>query len=410
MLKSLYSRIAFMGITTNGHDNISQIKIINCLALMIILMLLAQIPLIMVFWQFAGLVVALVCSLHILLFIAVPVLNRLGHFHSARSLLTLGYISFIGFSSIAWQINLHFQYFFIIALFVSPFLYRAWEKPSKVLSISMYLLSFGAIEWYWLSSADIISKGSQPLLLSVSNHFFLFIAAILASQLIYTNHRQLQTKTELQKRRLENLLQQTLPAPIINELSQRSANKLTSLPIEQHCGCVLFADMQRYTELCAQKSSAEVMCLLKDFFQAMDDISRRWGLEKIKTNGDQYIATSGVLAPVELPALPCCQAAIEMLKRTAQLSNKAGVELHLRIGIASGEITSGFVGSHATSFDIWGETVNLASRLESHGQADNIQVCKATYAQCRPYFQFHSQGKIKLKGLGTLSAFRLQIN
>jgi guanylate cyclase len=277
------------------------------------------------------------------------------------------------------------------------------------MNILAYLCSFTAIEWYWLEQgASLINPVSTQVILPLGNDLFLLSAAILASQLINSNSRQSHFKAKFKQQRAETLLGQTLPTALVNKLTTQASENLFTKPFDNKFACVLFADMQNYTQLCSSTNNEQLMELLSEFYTRMDEISRRWGLEKIKTNGDQYVATCGLLVEHTTPALPSCQAALEMLSLTKLLSSHYAIKLRLRIGIASGDVSSGFIGGHSARFDIWGSTVNLASRLESHGINDKVQVCQTTHHQCKHRLNFIPRGKIKLKGIGTLDAFILQ--
>ncbi len=148
---------------------------------------------------------------------------------------------------------------------------------------------------------------------------------------------------------------------------------------------VLFADFKGYTQLYTSLSDAEVVMLLDSFYRQVDALTLRFDVEKIKTNGDQYIATSKMESAFFLPqfhpnrgASNLCLFAFAIIEVTNRLAIEYKCDIAIRIGIASGPIIGGMIGLHKPSFDIWGKTVNMAARLEQYSRANRISVCTLT--------------------------------
>lgn len=403
MITTLYSKLAFLGANSANNDSLLQIKIMNCITIMIMAFMLMQLPLIMLFWGVSGFIHFVINLLFLVIFAAIPLCNYRGHFITARSILMSGYVIYIGTSSLIWSINLHLHYFFIIAIFVSPFLYRNWERQQIYTNLFLYLLCFLVFQWFWLSSLH--STSSSMLFLQMSNSFLQVGAAIISSLLVFINSSQTIKRHKKQHKSTEQLLRQTLPAKLVNQLINKKQLSVFALPIHQHVASVLFADMQNYTMLCRSQTNMELVDLLNSFYQKMDDICSVFALEKIKTNGDQYMATCGVLESTPQSSLQCCQAAQAMISLGKQFSSSNKVDIQLRIGIATGKLASGFVGKHTTQFDVWGEAVNLAARMESSSKRNRVQVCADTYASCSREIEFESRGEINVKGIGTLNTY-----
>ncbi|GAC14651.1 adenylate/guanylate cyclase domain-containing protein [Aliiglaciecola lipolytica] len=406
MLTSTFRRIALLGKNKKDLDNLSHIKLVNTIALMVLVFLVLQIPFILRFWHFSGFPALILCIVHIGLFYQVLRANYRHHFITARSLLMCGFVSYIGISSLIWSVNIQFHFLFIIGLFVSPFLYREWEKGQYVPNLIIYLVCFCGIEVFWqLPSRHLQAKSMEEFWLTMGTGFLLSIAAITSSLLIHENTRMSLERVCRDKARISHILQKTLPKPLIKNLLANFSNPTPSSTLKQHFCSVLFADIQGYTQHCSDTDSREVMHLLNDFYCEFDLLSRQNQLQKIKTNGDQYMAVCGIYEQQVNPAAQCCLAAISMLKSFNTISKKLQLQLKIRIGIASGPITAGCVGLDNMLFDVWGDAVNLASRLESHGTANKILVCQDTYLNCQKLIKFESGNKLNIKGLGTLTTY-----
>ncbi len=245
MITTLYSKLAFLGANSANNDSLLQIKIMNCITIMIMAFMLMQLPLIMLFRGASGFIHFVINLLFLVIFAAIPLCNYRGHFITARSILMSGYVIYIGTSSLIWSINLHLHYFFIIAIFVSPFLYRNWERQQIYTNLFLYLLCFLVFQWFWLSSLH--STSSSMLFLQMSNSFLQVGAAIISSLLVFFNSSQTIKRHKKQHKSTEQLLRQTLPAKLVNQLINKKQLSVFALPIHQHVSSGLLADIQKYT-------------------------------------------------------------------------------------------------------------------------------------------------------------------
>jgi adenylate cyclase len=153
------------------------------------------------------------------------------------------------------------------------------------------------------------------------------------------------------------------------------------------------------------RSRQNLVMFLNKIFTAFDYLVERHELEKIKTMGDGYVVVSGV--PIARPdhAMALIQFAIEMLDAAAQIHDLYGHTLSIRIGIASGPVVVGVVGTKKCFYDVWGDTVNVASRMESTGLPGRIQVSTETYENAKEQFEFESRGPIDVKGKGQVATW-----
>ena len=200
----------------------------------------------------------------------------------------------------------------------------------------------------------------------------------------------------------EQLLLNVLPAPIAAELKRRPgiiAQRFDDVS-------VLFADIVGFTPL-SVRLSRELIEMLNRLFSAFDELVDRHGLEKIKTIGDAYMVAGGLPEPRPDHLEEMAGFALNMAETMEQLSAAEG-GLQVRIGMNVGSVVAGVIGSRKFSYDVWGDSVNTASRLESSGQPGRINVSEAVYQRLQDRFAFEPRGTIELKGKGPVTAYFLE--
>jgi adenylate cyclase len=169
---------------------------------------------------------------------------------------------------------------------------------------------------------------------------------------------------------------------------------------------VLFADLVGFTHLSTQVSPAELVQMLNRLFSGFDAIAQRHGLEKIKTIGDGYMVVAGLPAPRDDHAKAAVEMAIDMQNVVRRLARESGWPLNLRIGISSGgPVVAGVIGTHKYLYEVWGDVVNTASRMESHGLPDAIHVSEATYLRLRDEYVFEGRDPVEIKGKGVMQTY-----
>jgi len=201
----------------------------------------------------------------------------------------------------------------------------------------------------------------------------------------------------------ESLLLNVLPRSIAERLKREPGVIAESHPAVT----VLFADVVDFTPFAERTEPERVVGVLDEIFSAFDGLAERHGLEKIKTIGDAYMVASGLLEPRPDHAEAMAEMALDMQDSVAKLGGPLGVDLALRIGLHSGPVTAGVIGRHKFIYDLWGDTVNTASRMESHGLPGRIQVSEATYRILRDRYAFEERGEIEVKGKGPMAAYLL---
>jgi adenylate cyclase len=206
-----------------------------------------------------------------------------------------------------------------------------------------------------------------------------------------------------EQRRSEGLLLNILPAPIAARLKQHHGIIADRLPDVS----VLFADIVGFTELTERLAPEVLVEMLNDLFTAFDGLADSGGLERIKTIGDAYMVAGGLHGGQPQHVAALARMAFAMQRECRRQRATAGFPLDLRIGIAVGPVVAGVIGRRKFAYDIWGDTVNMASRMESTGIAGAIQVDGSAYDRLRKGFYFEARNHVTVKGKGKVTTYLL---
>jgi class 3 adenylate cyclase len=228
-------------------------------------------------------------------------------------------------------------------------------------------------------------------------------AAMFAAVLVLGEAVRSRRALQLEQERSERLLLNVLPAPIAARLKQGEGVIADAFPDVT----VLFADIVDFTRRSQRTSPAQVVATLNELFSAFDRLAQRQGLEKIKTIGDAYMVAGGLPNPRPDHAEAIAEMALSMQTEVARRTDPSGQPLQVRIGIDTGPVEAGVIGTSKFSYDLWGDTVNTASRMESHGIAGCIQVTERTYQRLRNGYRFQRRGPIPVRGKGELVTYFL---
>jgi guanylate cyclase len=202
--------------------------------------------------------------------------------------------------------------------------------------------------------------------------------------------------------RSESLLRNVLPG----EIAERLKSGDGTIAERFESASVLFADVVGFTPMSTTMSPGSLVALLDEVFTDIDALVEERGLEKIKTIGDAYMVAAGVPSPRPDHAAVICDLALAMMQRVSS-SVYQGRHLDIRIGINSGEVVAGIIGTKKFSYDLWGETVNVASRLQASGSAGKILIAAAVRSQVEDVFACRAEGALELKGLGAVEVWAL---
>ena len=248
---------------------------------------------------------------------------------------------------------------------------------------------------------EVIIRINTHLTLSRQRQKLLQQQAILEAEI--QERKQIEIELENQRRRSDDLLFSILPRPIAELL------KLKQQTIASHFDnvTVLFADLVAFTPLAAQMPPIELVRMLNDIFSIFDRLVEKFEVEKVKTIGDAYMVVGGLPKVRSDHAIAVARLALEMRRSLQHFRSPSGTPLELRIGIHSGPVVAGVIGTKKFSYDLWGDTVSLASRMESQGEPGRIQLTETTYQLIQDQFKCDRRGSIEVKGLGEVVTYWL---
>ena len=235
---------------------------------------------------------------------------------------------------------------------------------------------------------------------------FALVGLIILALLLALIYRQFRL-TQNARRRSDELLLNILPAETANELKQKGSTTARTY----HDVTILFTDFQQFTQLAEKLTAEELVAEIDAYFTDFDQIIDAHGLEKIKTNGDAYIAVGGLPAQNQASAKDVVEAALSMREsvvvagKERKLLNKPFFEM--RIGVHTGAVVAGVVGFKKFQFDIWGDAVNIAARMESSGEVGKVNISSSTYALIKddPHFVFEPRGLVSAKNKGKVKMY-----
>ena len=244
---------------------------------------------------------------------------------------------------------------------------------------------------------DYLTKPFDPVLLNAR------IGSSLEKKRLRDIEQDLLKQVRQEQEKSEALLLNILPRTIADRLKAGESTIVDSFPEVT----VLFADLAGFTELSARISGAEMVRLLNDLFTTFDLLAQEQGLEKIKTIGDAYMVVGGLPLPRPDHAQAIAELALNMIEAVKERFGGGEFPVRIRIGISSGPVVAGVIGRNKFSYDLWGDTVNTASRMESYGEPGAIQVSAETYKLLEPDYTFNRRDLTKVKGKGDLTAWVL---
>ena len=228
-------------------------------------------------------------------------------------------------------------------------------------------------------------------------------------------HRRKQVEAALtqEKAKSDRLLKNMLPESIAQQLKNKQEAKAFSehglglIANRIEGATILFADISDFTGLAAQVTPIELVELLNQIFSAFDKLAEKHKLEKIKTIGDAYMVVGGATCPLQNSAQAVVEMALEMQEIIQHIKRNDGKTFQLRIGINTGTVVAGVIGLKRYSYDLWGDAVNIASRMESHGDIGRIHLSESTYQRIKGHYKVEPRGRIDVKGRGPMNTYFL---
>lgn len=341
---------------------------------------------------------------HLSFFSSVFFLSKLNLFELARCLLILTYISYLSTAILLWQINLNIQFYFLLGMFACLYFFNPQETKQLWITLCIFCGLFIYFQTQFVFSIKI---EDWPLGIMSVNTWTLSISCFLIATWIRRQINRSWQQMQMTEQKTRQLLQKVIPSNIARYLMSAGPLSLENCITEHPFASIIFIDFTHFTPYSRQTSDKNLVTFLHRIYCLFDGIAEQHQLTKIKTNGDQYIAVVGLengsLSSYET-SQKCCQFALAI---TREFEIQAGVNMGIKMGIASGNAISGIIGQSRPAFDVWGNTVNLASRLESTAANREIQVCQQTMLYSMQSYQFCSGLAQPLKGLGQVTVYKL---
>lgn len=338
-----------------------------------------------------------------ILFYGTSFLNRRGHYDAATAVVGLLCLATVTFDA------MHFgqetwNHLFLLASILMAFTYmkRRWMLlVNTVLALAL----FAFIElWFGLGNPSLMKEAMPPQAIQWIERLSIYNLIILTVGLAFSNRNitlKTQAALEKERERSESLLLNILPRSIAEQLKQNPGVIAERIPEAS----ILFADIVGFTPFSRNLPPEDVVKMLNSVFTGFDRFARELGLEKIKTIGDAYMVAGGIPDPRPDHAEACLKLARRMLLHMAGLQDRwPGLEL--RIGLHSGPVVAGVIGESKFIYDLWGDSVNLASRMESHGIPGRIHLSQSFREQLgQRDLDLEERGQIEIRGQGRMTTY-----
>jgi adenylate cyclase len=336
------------------------------------------------------------------LYAAIPLLYRFGELIAPLAFITVAYLSI---TFLCWHLGtgVGVEFYFLVAAAAAVMIVGIDR-----IGLAIATAAIGVSLVIALQFTVPHDTGAEPAWFITVGFIVNTIAAgVLAVAVVWYGLRQIasaEAALEQEYQRSEALLANILPASIAERLKDGSRSVIAD---KYDDASILFADIAGYTERASDTPPEELVAFLDDLYTSLDALVTRHGLEKVKTSGDAYMVVSGVPLPRPDHLEALAHLALDIADAVAGLTDSRGRAVPLRIGLASGPVVAGVVGSQRFFYDVWGDAVNVASRMESTVAAGRIQLPENDYQRLCGRFVFEERGDVEVKGKGVMHTWYL---
>jgi adenylate cyclase len=384
---------------THGYppDTRRRLKIVNMIAYLIAIttFLYAIQQSVMDFRTFAPMIainLALVATA-----LLVPFAHRINELAGGFLLIGAEYAALFGFTEFfSREGGAQLQYIIAAA---ACFVIFDLKRIRLIAALVLLALVLHLSAWFWFPTAGRVSIEEQQAADSLYVQAAITTVGLIAASVYYAF-----SLVERAKAETDAVLRNVLPDAIVERLKAKPGVAIAD-SIEQ--ASVMFADISGFVALTLRLGADKTVELLSRIVSEFDALAVRHGVEKIKTIGDAYMVVAGLPDPVPDHTARLARMAVDMLDYIARLRAETGLALNIRVGLASGRVTAGVIGTKKFSYDVWGEPVNLASRLEGQAAPGRILVCPASHARLIDEFELEPRGPIDIKGIGAQETWYL---
>ncbi len=330
--------------------------------------------------------------------LCVPLCHRFNEILGGLLLIGTEFFALIIFTGLLGQLSgVHVQYF---AFAAAPFVVLGVERARLAFFLVFVALVFHLVAWAFLPAYVGVLDVNLSLLLSSYVTAAATTMGLIALTVFYAFRWAEQAREQA-----DTLLANALPVSIVERLKDDPDARIAD---RHDDATVLFADLVGFTPLSRGLEPEELVALLNAIVLQLDIAAARHGIEKIKTIGDSYMALSGAPVSAQDHAVRMADFALDIRDMIPKIAREYGHEIDVRVGLASGPVLAGIIGSQKFSYDVWGDTVNLASRMESTARNGAIQVNSTLYETLMLTHELEAQGTNDVKGLGPMETWVLK--
>jgi adenylate cyclase len=329
--------------------------------------------------------------------VVLPTLHRFGPIAAAVTLVVVEYAAMVALSAyLGRNAGLHMQLFVPAA---ASFVVLGLERLRLIMAITVAGLILHLLVWFSFPQETALIRVDRGLIDGIYVQAAITTAALIAATVWYAFRLVEQARGET-----DALLRNILPQSIVDRLKAQPSEPIADTFED---ASVMFADISGFVPLARKLGAPRVVEMLNKLVTEFDALAGKHGIEKIKTIGDAYMAAGGL--PVRTPdhLQRMAHLALDMLDAVERLRLETGLAVHMRIGIAAGPVMAGVIGCNKFSYDVWGDTVNLAARLESRSTPGRILLCPTCRQRLDGEFVFETMGTIDIKGIGDCETWYL---
>jgi adenylate cyclase len=349
------------------------------------------------FWRYA-----LAHTVAMLLFACVPLLHRLGPQAGPVATLVLFYLEAIAYTCLIGT-GAGIQLYFLLGVAFTV-LYVGAEHIAVTMATGAVAAALIVVVQLTVPDDTGLLPRSLMVIGLVTNAVVSCGTLLLVASYALGEIARAEAAAEREHERSERLLANILPGPIAARLKSEGIEVIADRHNE---ASILFTDLEGFTAQASDMTPEDLVQFLNRVFSDFDRLVERHGLEKIKTTGDAYMVVSGVPTARSDHAQALAVLALEMRTTAAEWRDPRGRAVPLRMGISSGPVVAGVVGTRKFFYDVWGDAVNVAARMETTGSAGKIQVSQDSYERLRDEFVLESRGEVEVKGKGRMPTWFL---
>lgn len=322
--------------------------------------------------------------------IAVPLAHRINEFAGGALILVSEYLALFFFTwFLGTDSGVHLQYFIFGAATFVVFGLRRWHIVVPLILVALGLYIYAAKNF---PTETAVVQADPEMLKSIYTQAAMTTMGLIAGCVFYAFRLVDAARAET-----DNLLRNILPDQIAERLKK---SKGQSIADSFDDASILFADITGFVAIANAMTAEQVVEMLNRLISRFDALAKKHGVEKIKTIGDAYMAASGIPEPTDDHLERLALMAQSMQEAVSELRDETGIPLQIRVGIASGPVMAGVIGTQKFTYDVWGPTVNLAARLENKSTPGKVLICPNCFDKLQSSFELHSHGLIEIKGFG----------